>query len=145
MTDEPFWKRKKLSEMNRKEWESLCDGCGKCCLHKLEDFVSGEISYTNVACHMLDTKACRCTDYENRTAQVPDCVALTAENIPALHWMPTTCAYRLLAEGKDLAWWHPLVSGDPETVVQAGMSIKGRTIEESEIDDIEDHIVAWPR
>lgn len=145
MTDEPFWKQKKLSEMSRKEWESLCDGCGKCCLHKIEDFVSGEISYTNVACHMLDTKACRCTDYENRTTQVPDCVALTPENIPALHWMPTTCAYRLLAEGKDLAWWHPLVSGDPETVVQAGMSIKGRTIEESEIDDIEDYIVAWPR
>ena len=145
MTDEPFWKQKKLSEMSRKEWESLCDGCGKCCLHKIEDFVSGEISYTNVACHMLDTKACRCTDYENRTTQVPDGVALTPENIPALHWMPTTCAYRLLAEGKDLAWWHPLVSGDPETVVQAGMSIKGRTIEESEIDDLEDYIVAWPR
>jgi uncharacterized cysteine cluster protein YcgN (CxxCxxCC family) len=145
MADEPFWKRKKLTQMTRAEWESLCDGCGKCCLHKIEDFLSGEISYTNVACRLLDTKTCRCKDYANRTKKVPDCVALTAKNISELHWMPSTCAYRLLAEGKDLPDWHPLVSGDPKTVEKAGMSIKGRVVEEDEVQDVEDYIVEWPK
>ena len=144
MAEEPFWRRKKLTEMTGAEWESLCDGCGKCCLHKIEDFLSGEIRYTNVACRLLDSGTCRCTDYANRTSRVPDCVRLTPENIGRLKWMPSTCAYRLLAEGKDLEWWHPLVSGDPETVVKAGMSVKGRTVAEEEADDVEDYIATWP-
>jgi uncharacterized cysteine cluster protein YcgN (CxxCxxCC family) len=143
MADKPFWQRKKLAEMTRPEWESLCDGCGKCCLHKIEDFVSAKISYTNVACRLFDSEQCRCTDYANRTTQVPDCVKLTPENISTLRWMPSTCAYRLLDEGKDLEWWHPLVSGDPETVAKAGMSVKGRTVDEEDIDNVEDYIVKW--
>jgi uncharacterized cysteine cluster protein YcgN (CxxCxxCC family) len=143
MADKPFWQRKKLAEMTRPEWESLCDGCGKCCLHKIEDFVSAKISYTNVACRLFDSEQCRCTDYANRTTKVPDCVKLTPENISTLRWMPSTCAYRLLDEGKDLEWWHPLVSGDPETVAKAGMSVKGRTVDEEDIDNVEDYIVKW--
>jgi uncharacterized cysteine cluster protein YcgN (CxxCxxCC family) len=143
MADEPFWQRKKLGEMTATEWESLCDGCGRCCLHKIEDFVSAEISYTNVACRLFDAEQCRCTDYENRTTQVTDCVKLTPQNIATLRWMPSTCAYRLLDEGKDLEWWHPLVSGEPETVAKAGISVKGRTVDEEDVDNIEDHIVKW--
>ncbi len=143
MADKPFWQRKKLAEMTSAEWESLCDGCGKCCLHKIEDFVSGKISYTNVACRLYDSEQCGCTDYANRTTQVPDCVKLTPKNISTLRWMPSTCAYRLLDEGKELEWWHPLVSGDQETVAEAGMSVKGRTINEEDVDNVEDHIVKW--
>lgn len=145
MAEEPFWKRKTLKEMTRQEWESLCDGCAKCCLHKIEDFLSGEIRYTNVACRLLDAGSCRCKDYANRTVKVPDCVALTPENISRLRWMPSTCAYRLLAEGKDLPDWHPLVSGDPDSVVKAGMSVKDRAVEEDEVEDVEDYVVTWAR
>ena len=139
----PFWKTKALGEMNRDEWESLCDGCGCCCLHKLEDEVSGELAQTNVACRLFDLETCRCSRYAERQGLVPDCVVLTPGNAGALPWMPVTCAYRLIAEGKDLAWWHPLVSGTARTVIEAGVSVKGRAISERDAGDLEDHVVAW--
>ena len=139
-----FWRDKSLQEMTSEEWESLCDGCGKCCLHKLEDIDTGEVSYTNVACALLDMGACRCTDYAHRTLRVPDCVELTPDSMDSINWLPPSCAYRLVAEGKDLFWWHPLVSGDPETVHRAGVSVRGRCVAERNAGDLEDHIVAWP-
>lgn len=140
----PFWKRKRLDEMSRGEWESLCDGCARCCLLKLEDIETGAIDYTDIACRLLDLDSCRCSDYRNRRRRVPDCVVLTAAKLKDLHWMPSTCAYRLVAEGKDLAWWHPLVSGDPETVHRAGISVRDRVVPEDRGDDPEDRIVTWP-
>jgi len=142
--ERPFWKRKRLAEMSRGEWESLCDGCAKCCLAKLEDQETGEIAYTNVACRLLDLGACRCTRYAERTRFVPDCVTLTPENVSRLTWMPSTCAYRLLAEGKDLPDWHPLVSGDPDSVHRAGISVRGRVVAERDAVELEDFIVTWP-
>jgi len=144
MADLPFWKRKTLKEMSLDEWESLCDGCAKCCLHKLEDPDTGELAFTNVACKLLDTKTCRCSNYVERTLQVPDCVELLPRNLGSLAWLPNTCAYRLLHEGKDLPWWHPLVSGKTTTVHKAGVSARGRIISELEAGDLEDHIVDWP-
>ena len=128
--EQPFWKTKTLAEMSTGEWESLCDGCAKCCLNKLKDADTGELFYTKVACILLDMEACRCTRYPERSRLVPDCVVLTSENVGELEWMPSTCAYRLVAEGKDLYWWHPLISGDPESVHKAGISIRGRAISE---------------
>ena len=145
MADEPFWRTKSLTQMTRGEWESLCDGCGKCCLHKIEDFLSGEISYTNVACRLLDSGTCRCKDYKNRTKRVHDCVELTPANIAELRWMPSTCAYRLLAEGKDLPEWHPLITGDPASVERAGHSIRGRVVEEDAAEDAGDYIITWAK
>jgi uncharacterized cysteine cluster protein YcgN (CxxCxxCC family) len=124
--DAPFWKTKKLEEMSRAEWEALCDGCGKCCMAKLEDADTGEIYWTSVSCRLFDAGKCRCTDYRNRLERVPDCVGLTPDNVRNLPWLPATCAYRLIAEGKDLYWWHRLVSGSEETVHEAGISIRGR-------------------
>lgn len=144
MADKPFWKTKPLAQMTPVEWESLCDGCGKCCLHKIEDVASGKISYTNIACRLLDTDACRCSDYANRTERVHDCVKLSPANLASLKWMPSTCAYRLVAEGKELEWWHPLVSGDRETIHAAGMSVRGRTIPERRGQDLWKHRVKWP-
>jgi len=147
MDDAPFWRRKTLGEMTDAEWESLCDGCGRCCLNKLEEEDTGRIYYTDVGCRLLDSHACRCRDYENRSAQVDDCVRLTPENVGEISWLPSTCAYRLLAEGRDLYWWHPLVSGDPDSVHAAGISVRGRVAGlETEIpdEDLEDHIVNWP-
>ena len=141
---EPFWKRKRLDQMSRPEWESLCDGCGRCCLIKLEDADTGDIDYTDIACRLLDLGSCRCSDYDNRKRLVPDCVVLSASMINRLHWMPSTCAYRLIGEGKDLAWWHPLVSGDPDTVHAAGISVRNRVVPEERGDDPEDRIVTWP-
>jgi uncharacterized protein len=141
----PFWKRKTFEEMTREEWESLCDGCARCCLYKLEDEDTGEIYYTNVVCRLLDTYRCRCTAYQDRHTLMPTCLVLTPDLVRQLRWMPKTCAYRLIAEGKDLEWWHPLVSGDPNSVHQAGISVRYRTVAESEVDmdNLEDNIVDW--
>ena len=138
-----FWRSKTLAEMSETEWESLCDGCGQCCLHKLQDEDTDEIALTDVACRLLDLESCRCSDYENRTIEVPDCIQLTPGNAGELTWMPQTCAYRRLANGQQLDWWHPLVSGDPETVHHAGISLRGRAISEDAIDDIHEHVVGW--
>ncbi|HEY9078763.1 MAG TPA: YcgN family cysteine cluster protein [Magnetovibrio sp.] len=140
----PFWRKKRLQDMTPAEWESLCDGCGRCCLEKLEDMHSGEISYTNVACSLLDLETCRCAHYAERQRYMPDCVALTSANVGELHWMPYSCAYRRLAEGRDLADWHPLVSGDPDSIFKAGIAVRGRCISASEAGDLEDHIVDLP-
>jgi uncharacterized cysteine cluster protein YcgN (CxxCxxCC family) len=145
--DRPFWKRKTLAEMTAAEWESVCDGCGRCCLNKLEDEDTGEIYYTDVGCELLEFRSCRCRDYEHRTAKVDDCVRLTPDNIAEINWLPPTCGYRLLAEGRDLYWWHPLVSNDPGTVHAAGISVRGKvSVRETELGDadLEDHIAEWP-
>ena len=144
MAEKPFWRRKTLAEMTRGEWESLCDGCARCCLDKLEDDDTSEISYTEVACRLLDLGTCRCTDYSNRTRFVPDCVVLAPRTVARLTWLPSSCAYRLISEGRDLAWWHPLVSGDPESVHRAGVSVRGRAVPEAVAGDLEDHVVHWP-
>lgn len=140
----PFWKRKSLAEMSGEEWERLCDGCAKCCLTKLEDEVSGELFYTNVACRLLDLDICRCTRYAERHRLVANCEALNAGNVGRFDWLPPTCAYRRLAAGKDLPWWHPLVSGDPDTVHRVGASIRGRAVPEAAAGPPEHHIVTWP-
>ena len=147
MSDVPFWKRKTLEEMNRREWESRCDGCAKCCLVKLEDEDTLAIEYTNVACRLLDCTSCQCSDYKNRKKHVPDCVKLSPKIIEEVIWMPPSCAYRLISEGKDLPDWHPLVSGETESVVEAGMSVRGRVVSEVEInfDDICDYLVEWTK
>jgi uncharacterized cysteine cluster protein YcgN (CxxCxxCC family) len=141
---EPFWRTKTLREMSRSEWESLCDGCGKCCLHKLQYDDTGEVHYTNVACRLLDLGTCQCSNYAERQRLVPDCVALRPDKVLELNWLPSTCAYRLLANGQPLAWWHPLVSGDPQTVHSAGQSVLGRVIPEKKADILDHHIVIWP-
>lgn len=140
---EPFWRTKALADLSRAEWESLCDGCGKCCLHKLEDADSGRVYYTRVACRLLDLNTVRCTHYARRTRWVPDCIQLRHEQIPQFTWLPTTCAYRLLAEGKDLPPWHPLVSNDPGSVQRAGMSVRGWAVSEQHVQAVEDHIIQW--
>jgi len=148
MDDElPFWRRKRMADMTRDEWESLCDGCGRCCLNKLIEEGTDRTYYTDVACRLLDGQTCRCKDYNNRSAIVDDCVQLTPRNINRISWLPPTCGYRLIADGHDLYWWHPLVSGDPATVHQAGISVRGKVGScETEVPDSElpDHIVSWP-
>ena len=124
----PFWKRKSLKEMSEDEWEALCDGCAICCLEKIQDEDSGEIKLTSVSCEYLDNKDCRCSIYEDRAAIIPDCLELSPENIGELTWLPDTCAYRCLSEGRDLEWWHPLISLDPGTVHRAGISIRGKSV-----------------
>ena len=141
---EPFWKLKSLADMSKAEWESLCDGCGRCCLNKLEDADTGRIYHTDVVCRLLDEQTCRCASYEERKRYVPECQILTAQNLKRYPWLPSTCAYRLLSEGKDLRWWHPLVSGDPETVHEARISVRGRVVSERDTDDLENHVVSWP-
>lgn len=142
---QPFWKTTALEDMTQQQWESLCDGCGLCCLNKLEDEDTGEVRYTRAACKYLDIGACRCKDYENRTDNVADCVDLTPSRMRRLHWLPETCAYRLVAEERDLAWWHPLVSGDPESVHQAGVSVRGRVVSEEGVEDLEDYLIQWAK
>jgi hypothetical protein len=139
----PFWKSKSLEEMTGPEWESLCDGCGRCCLVKLEDEDTGEIHRTRLACRLLDPATCRCRDYANRFSRVPDCVAITPETVRRLAWLPETCAYRLVAEGRDLAWWHPLVSGTPETVHLVGISVRDWVTSEARVkpDNVHRYII----
>jgi len=141
-----FWEEKTLEEMTDVEWESLCDGCGRCCLMKLEDEDSGDIYVSDVRCQLLDGESCKCSDYPNRLKLVPDCIKLTPENVRTIEWIPRTCAYRRIAEGKGLAWWHPLVSGDPETVMAVGVSVRGRTVSELAVKpgEWEEHVADWP-
>jgi len=143
MDDEPFWKTKSMAEMSPSEWESLCDGCGKCCLNKLEYEDTGEIDWTNVACRLLDHHSCRCKSYAMRKVFVQECVSLTPDNLAEIDWLPPTCGYRLVSEGHDLYWWHTLISGDPETVHQAGISGRDRIVSEDDAGDLEDHVVDW--
>lgn len=140
-----FWQQKKLHEMNAQEWESLCDGCAICCVQKIEDEDTGEIFFTNVVCHLLDSHSGRCGDYDHRCQKVPTCIQVTADNAGDLNWMPHTCAYRLLAEGKELPQWHHLVSGNRETVHEAGISVRGRVISEENVhaDDVANFVVEW--
>lgn len=144
---EPFWKTVPLAQMTNQQWESLCDGCGRCCLEKLEDEDSGELFFTDIGCRLLDGDSCRCQAYETRFAHVQDCVQLTPGDVREMNWLPPTCAYRLVEEGRDLYWWHPLVSGDPETVHQAGVSVRGRVgVREDELplEQWDERIVTWP-
>ena len=135
-----FWELP-IEALNGAEWEALCDGCGKCCLHKLEDAETGEIHPTNVACKLLDRRSGRCSDYKNRRKYVPDCVRLTLAKLRDMDWLPSTCAYRLRFEGKPLFDWHYLLSGDPESVHDAQISVRGWTIAEEDAGEIEYHIV----
>ncbi len=139
----PFWIRKALEEMDRQEWESLCDGCAKCCLYRLEDADTREVYFTNVHCRLLDTVSGRCTDYPNRSTRVSDCVTITPAVLQDPYWLPATCAYRLLAEGRDLPSWHPLLSGNPDSVAEAGQRVCNRTICEDDADELENHLVDW--
>lgn len=139
-TPAAFWRTRALDQLSEDEWESLCDGCGKCCLHKIEDEDTSELLYTRVACRLLDIARCRCTDYDRRFMQVPDCLAIR-QHLDKVHWLPETCAYRVLAEGHDLPSWHPLRSGDPEAVHRHGISIRDFALREQDVECIEDHVV----
>lgn len=149
MAQQVFWQRKSLAEMNPEEWESLCDGCGQCCLHKLEDDDSGDVYYSCVACKLLDVNSASCSNYSQRKQLVPACLQLTAADVTEFQWLPNTCAYRLLAEGKGLPDWHPLLSGDRKSVVDAGFSIAGQVISEADLSEqemeqnLEDYIIHW--
>ena len=140
---EPFWKTLALEDMTPAQWESLCDGCGRCCLHKLENRKTGRVYFTSVACRLLDLHSCRCKVYARRRRYMPDCLVLTPTSVHRRRWLPRSCAYRLLVEGKDLPWWHPLVSGSLETVHKAGMYVRGKAVSEEEVDldRLEDYIV----
>jgi len=141
VAQEVFWRSKSLQEMNSQEWESLCDGCALCCLHKVEDEDTQEVFYTSVVCHLLDFETCRCTKYEERCSLVPECVKLRPEDVSEFHWLPPSCAYRLVHEGKELPEWHPLISGDSKSVIESGASVlswyevKDNEIEEEEFID----------
>lgn len=147
MADLPFWKIKSLAEMNRTEWESLCDGCGRCCLHKIEDIDTGKLYFTSVVCHLFDDQRCNCTRYAERSTLVPDCLVLSMDNLDQINFLPDTCAYRLLNEGQDLPDWHPLVSGNPNSVHRAGISVRGRVISEEYVhpDDLVNYVEALDR
>lgn len=141
-----FWNLP-LEALDEEEWEALCDGCGRCCLHKLEDADTGQILFTAVACKLLDTQRGCCMDYANRFQEVPDCLRVSLENVEVFSWLPPTCAYRLRAMDAPLPAWHPLISGDPATVLAAGVSVAGRIISEEKVPDVEDwgeYLVDWP-
>ena len=140
-----FWREKSLEHMTAAEWESLCDGCARCCMIKLQDEDTSEVHYTAMVCDLLDTDACRCTRYAERHRLVPDCVVLTPQRAGEFHWLPTTCAYRTLAEGRDLSWWHPLVSGSPDSVHEAGISVRGKVVPEAAVhsEEQEAMIITW--
>jgi len=140
-----WWDETPLARLSRTQWEALCDGCARCCLHKLQDEESGEVYYTGVRCRYLDERSCRCSDYANRSRLMPNCIRLSPENTGGLDWLPSTCAYRLRAGGEPLPPWHPLVSGDPESVHAAGVSIRGRSISDEYVhpEGYDEHIVTW--
>lgn len=142
---ERFWEHYSLQAMTVAEWEALCDGCGRCCLHKLEYEDCGEVDYTDVACKMLDLGTAKCSDYPNRKKHVPDCVQLTPDNVGQINWLPPTCAYRRLNEGRGLPRWHPLLTGDPLSVKRAKISVIGRVLPETAVneEDIEEHVIHW--
>jgi uncharacterized cysteine cluster protein YcgN (CxxCxxCC family) len=139
-----FWEHKSFSDMSRQEWESLCDGCAKCCLHKLEDEDTGEVFYTKVVCRYLDDN-CQCTQYQRRNELVPNCVWLKPEDVKEFHWLPSTCAYRLISQGEPLPQWHPLIAGNAQEVHNAGVSIQGRALSEEYVhpDGFDEHIIHW--
>ena len=141
----PFWESKTLSEMTKTEWESLCDGCAKCCLHKLENEDSGKVEYTRVVCSYLNEKKCRCSVYGKRQRLVPDCVTLTPENLDDLSWMPGTCAYRLLHEGKPIPIWHPLITGNRDAMIASDNTVTGKVISEDFVHEegFHEHIIHW--
>jgi uncharacterized cysteine cluster protein YcgN (CxxCxxCC family) len=141
MSDRPFWETVPLEKMSRSQWESLCDGCGKCCVHKLEDDETGQLFPTNVACRLLDPRTALCKDYPNRKAHVPECVRLTPAKLDTIDWLPSSCAYLRVHNGQGLADWHPLVSGDPNSVHRAGISVRGKTVSEDDVGDLENHII----
>jgi len=143
--EEDFWRHKTLAQMNQEEWEAVCDGCGQCCLHKLEDDESGQVFYTSVACKLLNVDSARCSDYSNRKKRVPDCLQLKPDDVENFNWLPSSCAYRLLADEESLPQWHPLVSGSPYTVSQAGYSVAGRVETEVGVkqEEMEDKIIYW--
>ena len=145
MGEEPFWKTKKLEEMSPKEWESLCDGCAKCCLVKLEDEETKELFFTNLHCKLLDGSTCQCSDYANRKKYVPICVKLTPKIVAEVDWLPDSCAYRLVHEGKDLYPWHHLVCGDREEIHRQGWSCQNKTVTEEGVsdDDAMDYVINW--
>jgi len=142
---QPFWETTALADMSAAQWESLCDGCGKCCLNKYEDEDTGDMHYTRVACRLLDHNSCRCTQYADRSRLVPDCITLTPEHLEKPGWLPETCAYRRLAEGRALPRWHHLRCGDPEAVHRTGASVRGRVVCESRVEDPLLHLVDWVR
>jgi len=141
-----FWEEKTLEEMSPSEWEALCDGCGRCCLIKLEDEDTGKVFKSDVHCLLFDASTCQCSNYENRQEIVPDCTKITPENAGKIPWIPKTCAYRRLAEGRGLAWWHPLVCGNAQAIVKVGVSVRGRTVDEQDVrpGEWEDRVVDWP-
>ncbi len=143
MPGKRFWENKSLFQLTLDEWESLCDGCARCCLHKVQDDDTDDIYVTNVACRLLDAGTCRCSDYANREREVPDCVQLSPENLHRVYGLPRSCAYRRVAEGRPLASWHPLVSGDPQSVHRAGISVRGKVVSEAEAGDPEQHLTDW--
>jgi uncharacterized cysteine cluster protein YcgN (CxxCxxCC family) len=143
--EQPFWKKKTLDKMSKAEWESLCDGCGRCCVEKFENRKTGKVYFTNVACRFLDRQSCRCSAYPRRKKEAPWCLILTAELVPKFGWLPRTCAYRLVSQKKELCRWHPLISGRSETVHEAGISVRGKVISSQNVhpDDLENYIVDW--
>lgn len=145
MSERPFWEAKRLEQMTRQEWESLCDGCAKCCVHKLEDEDTGLVHYTRVVCRYLDQNKCRCTVYAKRRRLVPTCLQLEPGELDQLHWMPSTCAYRLLNEGRGLPIWHPLITGSRRPMIEAGQTVTGKVISEDHVheEDWPNHIVPW--